>query len=64
MVLINIKSGKCFSNVCKAEASRLIGVNTKTIYNWSKKTNIERYNNWVIYFDEEIKKQNKGFKKR
>lgn len=61
MILINNKYNEAFSKVSKAAAARIIGVSRSTINRWSKHSEIEEYNQWTIYFNENQLKQRKGF---
>ena len=65
MILINTKTGKGFTNVCKEEAGRRIGLSSKQIGRWCKAHKegnklIEYFNNWIVCFDETKIKQQKG----
>lgn len=61
ITIIDKKHNK--STVCsKVDASKIIGVCTKTILRWYKKGTIEEYNQFIIYFDTTVVKQKKGRK--
>ena len=64
MILINIKTNEAYSNVWIAEAARKIGISPKQIGRWIKnnKYPIEKFNNWILYFNEERLTKNTGFK--
>jgi len=47
----------------KTEAGRIIGVSYKTINEWSKAKDHERYNHFIVVFNFKALKQVKGFKK-
>lgn len=57
MVVINTKLNKVYENLSKAEAARLIGVNTSTLFRWMKKSDRETYNHFELYFNTEKYKQ-------
>jgi hypothetical protein len=60
MILINTKTNIGYSNVCKAEAARMVGVHVNTIHRWGKAKEYDHYNHWIIYFNEIKLKQAKG----
>jgi len=61
MILIDTKHNEAFSNVSKAAASKIIGVSTSTITRWAESSHVEKYNQWIVYFNEIKLKQKRGF---
>ena len=64
ITILDTKTGE--SHICsKSEASRILGVCSKTILRWSKKlalnpSHIEQFNNYYVSFKTTIHKQPKG----